>query len=54
MIKIIDPGPEMIVICNICGCKFSYTKEDIERRRDHLHVHRKSVKCPKCDNWIQI
>ena len=44
MIKILKPGNEYYIAkCNKCGCKFTYTYDDILL---FAHVH--CVYCPQC------
>lgn len=51
MIKIIEPGTKKIAICNDCGCKFSYEKEDVQTTPfDPLGLveQEEFVICPQC------
>lgn len=54
MIKIIEEGKkEFIMICDHCGCKFSYQLEDLGKDVDGLHLASKDnqVRCPYCGEW---
>lgn len=51
MIKIIEPGTKKIAVCDDCGCKFSFEKEDVQFRghdplRPNWYQH--FVLCPQC------
>ena len=55
MIKIIEPGARKIAKCSVCGCVFSYEKEDIHMtpnarcRSVTLYIH-----CPQCSKAVGI
>lgn len=51
MIRIIEPGTKQIAVCEDCGCKFSFEKEDVQfRGNDPLRPnwHKHFVLCPQC------
>lgn len=57
MIKIIEPGTKQIAICNDCGCKFSYEKEDILHfvSQGVLTITAKDyVICPQCHSQYTV
>lgn len=45
MIKVIEPGDkEFICVCSTCGCKFSYTIDDIQSSLGRII-------CPECHHF---
>lgn len=53
MIEIITPGTKKIVICQGCGCKFSFEKEDVrERDIDNYKAYEEYIICPQCQKEI--
>ena len=58
MIKIIEPGTRTVAICEYCGCKFSYEKEDIEviglYSMDQLQTRKSYIVCPQCGKEIVL
>ena len=58
MIKIIEPGTRIVTVCEYCGCKFSYEKEDIKETKgynmDPLSVQKSYVECPQCHKEIVL
>ena len=47
MIQIIKEGTKNITKCSVCGCVFSYEKEDVMSFSLIHHIH-----CPQCNNDI--
>ena len=58
MIKIIEPGTRTVTICEYCGCKFSYEKEDIKvsglYSMDQLQTGKSYIECPQCHKSITL
>lgn len=53
MIKIIKQGTRKTIICEQCGCLFSYENEDIIYTNEHhTRIDTEYLKCPQCDNKI--
>ena len=49
MIEIIKLGTKKMRICSMCGCKFTYEKEDIKQENlDNYKGFREFVQCPQC------
>ena len=51
MIKIITPGTRKIVNCNMCGCVFSYEKEDEQTDARRYETY---VTCPQCKDRVVL
>lgn len=55
MIEIINRGTKQVKICNKCGCKFSFEKEDIHNEDiDNYKAFIEYVNCPQCDEKLII
>ena len=49
MIKIIKPGTRRIMICDKCGCEFSFEKEEVlEKCLDGYKHYAEYIICPQC------
>ena len=51
MIKIIKEGTKKIAKCSVCGCVFSYEREDVHRDPIWVENH---VNCPQCNKAVII
>lgn len=54
MIRIIEPGTKQIAICNDCGCKFSFEKEDILEKELQYQSYQEYVICPQCHKQYTV
>lgn len=57
MIKIIEHGTIRKQKCNICGCLFSYEREDVISKRDEhsiLGFTEDYIICPQCNTKIKL
>ena len=54
MIEIISKGTKSIVICNNCGCKFSFEHEDVVNTKTELNGFKEYVPCPQCNKEVII
>lgn len=55
MVEIIERGTKEVAKCNICGCKFSYEKEDlINVDVDNYKGFKEFVRCPQCSYEVII
>lgn len=53
MIEIIKLGTKKIIVCNQCGCKFSYEAEDVQREdTDNYKAFKEFVQCPQCNEKV--
>ena len=58
MIKILEYGTKQVKTCDVCGCKFSFEKEDIREEDDGIPAlpmdnrYKKFVQCPQCHQNI--
>ena len=48
MVKIIKPGTRKTVLCEKCGCEFSYEQEDIRMKEPRTEY----VECPQCRTFV--
>ena len=51
MIKIIKEGTRKIAKCSVCGCVFSYEREDVLRDPIWVENH---VNCPQCKEVVTV
>ena len=51
MIQIIKEGTRKIAKCSVCGCVFSYEREDVLRDPIWVENH---VKCPQCNEAVTV
>ena len=55
MIKIIESGTRKVIQCDVCGCKFSYEKDDVQNERTQLFSgFYDFVECPQCYNKVVV
>ena len=55
MIQIIKYGTKEVTDCKICGCRFSFEKEDlIQEDTDNYKAFKEYVLCPQCENEVII
>lgn len=57
MIKIIEHGTITKQKCNICGCLFSYERQDVITERDEHMLHdfnNDYIICPQCGTKIKL
>lgn len=57
MIRIIKHGTITKQRCNICGCLFSYEREDVITERDEHRLHgfeEDYIICPQCNTKIKL
>lgn len=55
MIEIIKLGTKKKIVCDHCGCKFSFEKEDVQHEdTDNYKGFMEYVKCPQCGEKVTI
>ena len=54
MIKIIKHGKLRPLTCGICGCVFTYEKEDVRVEQLGYNEERLSLNCPDCGSELKI
>ena len=52
MIQIIKEGTRKIAKCPICGCEFSYEREDV--LIDPVFTRENHVNCPQCNEAVTV
>lgn len=48
MIHVIQHGNKKRIVCSICGCIFTYQREDMERKQTGANEFDSFVRCPDC------
>lgn len=54
MIKILKEGTKKVAICESCGCKFSYDREDVEVIDIPCQEYEEYIKCPQCKVKVDV
>ena len=57
MIRIIKHGTITKQRCDICGCLFSYEREDVISKKDEHSIHgftEDYIICPQCNTKIKL
>jgi uncharacterized protein with PIN domain len=55
MIKIIQYGTKQVRVCNTCGCKFTFDKEDVQKEKvDRYNCYDEFVECPQCKEKVAL
>lgn len=54
MIEIIEHGNKRMHKCNVCGCKFLYSKEDTECFQCGYNEYEYRLKCPDCESELVV
>ena len=48
MIRVIKHGKFRQCTCHICGCIFTFEKEDVETVQTDINEWQKEIECPDC------